>query len=209
MVETKEETVSRSQLRKWKFPYGFKAEAKRRSLDVRRSAGFGDCHPLDSYELARRLGIEIVLLSEIGPNEHTHHLSKVEPGALSAATVRSGDRTGIWLNDSHPPERQASNLTHEIAHVVLGHKDTPPLNEIGCRSYHASVEAEADYLGSVLLVTDDAALRVARSGALMAEAAQNFGVSQQLMQWRVNDSGARTRVQRENNRGGYRPGHRT
>jgi IrrE N-terminal-like domain len=200
MSDTKQATIPRSQLRKWSLPRGFKADAKRRSLDVRRAAGFGDNEPLDCYRLADVLRIRIVRLSELEPTKHTHHLSKVEPEALSAATVRRGDRIGIWLNDSHAPERQKSSLAHEIAHVVLDHKDTPPLNDHGCRVYHAGVEAQADYLGSVLLVTDDAALSIARAGTTVADAARGFGVSRQLMQWRVNDSGARVRVQREEQR---------
>lgn len=197
MIDTSELTISRSQLRKRKLPYGFKAEAKRRTLEVRRDAGFSDRDPLDCYELARQMDITVVRLSDVEPSDHTHHLSTVEPGALSAATVRRGDRVGIWLNDSHARERQMSNLAHEIAHVVLGHEDSPPLNDSGCRDFDADVEGAADYFGSVLLVTDDAALTIVRTGTSLEHAAQQYGVSHQLMRWRLNDSGAQARVQRE------------
>lgn len=196
MIETREFVISRSQLHKRDLPHGFKAKAKRRSLEVRVAAGFADDDPLDCDRLAHHLGITIVRMSELEPNQHTYHLSEVEPGALSAATVRRGNKTGIWLNDSHSDARQSSNLAHEIAHVLLGHEDAPPLNESGCREYHAGVEAEADYMGSVLLVTDAAALTVVRGGMSIEDAAFEFGVSPQLMRWRVNDSGARIRVQR-------------
>jgi Zn-dependent peptidase ImmA (M78 family) len=139
-------------------------------------------------------------MSDLPASEHTHHLSQIEPSTMSAATVRGHGRVGIWLNDSHAPERQRSNLAHEIGHVVLDHEDAPPLNEVGCRDFHADMEAEADYFGSVLLVPEVAAVAVVRAATPVSQAAEHFGVSEQMMQWRINDSGALVRTRRERGR---------
>lgn len=73
MIDTRELVISRSQLHKRELPYGFKAKAKRRSLEVRIAAGFADDDPLDCDRLALHLGITIVRMSELEPNQHTYH----------------------------------------------------------------------------------------------------------------------------------------
>lgn len=197
MPEVEGHSVPRAQLRKRKLRYGFKAEAKRASLRARLATGVGAYDPIDCFELARHMDIKVVRLSDLPPTEYTRHLSEVEPNAMSAATIRRDGRVAIWLNDSHTPQRQQSNLAHEIGHVLLDHEDSPPLNEAGCRELHADMEAEADYIGSVLLVPEPAVVGVVRANTSLAEAALYFGVSEQMMRWRVNDSGARVRASRE------------
>lgn len=176
--------------------HGFKAAAKRHSLELRRVHGYDETDAVDGYELANELGIEIVRLSELSMSTHTRHLTEVAPEVMSAATVRRQDKIAIWINDHHGHPRQMANLAHEIGHVELDHQHAPVLNDSGCREHDADVEAEADFFGSVLLVTDRMALDVVGIGEPIDEAAQRCGVSRQLMQWRVNDSGAAKRIQR-------------
>ncbi|MBL8776057.1 MAG: ImmA/IrrE family metallo-endopeptidase [Acidimicrobiales bacterium] len=206
MPTADDDHLSRAQLRKRKLPYGFKAAAKLQSLRVRSAAGAGVHDRVCCFELADQLDIKIIRLSEMPESEYSHHLTHVEPNAMSAAIVRRRDRVGIWLNDSHSPARQQSNLAHELAHVILDHQDAPPLNETGCRELHAGVEAEADYFGSVLLVPEPAAVEVVRSGVPLVKAAEHFGVSEQMMRWRINDSGAHVRTGRERRRADGRHG---
>lgn len=189
-------TVSRAQLRRRRLRHGFKAAAKRRSLELRRVHGYGETDAVDCYDLAKELGIEIVRLSELPVSTHTRHLMEVAPAALSAATVKREDKIAIWINDHHGRPRQMASLAHEIGHLELDHKHAPFLNDGGCREHVADIEAEADFFGSVLLVTDRMALNVVGMGETIDEAALRYGVSRQLMQWRVNDSGAAKRIQR-------------
>ena len=51
-------------------------------------------------------------------------------------------------------------------------------------------------VGGVLQVTDEFCLSCCRKGVKVPEAAMRMGVSQQLMRWRMNISGARRRVAR-------------
>jgi hypothetical protein len=63
--------------------------------------------------------------------------------------------------------------------------------------WDGDMEDEASWLASVLLVTEDAAIAVARKrwGSELA-AAEHFGVSTQLLTWRLNMTGARLRIAR-------------
>lgn len=200
MSSNDDKLVSRGALQKRKLRHGFKAKAKREAIRLRREHGFHDYAPLDWRQLAQGLDVQIYELSSLstGPRPPVvAHLLESDPGAFSAATVPFQGHYGVLLNDAHPPARQASNVTHELSHIVLGHDSFPPLNEFGCREHHADVEAEAAYMGSVLLVTDEAVMRIARAGTDLGVAAQQYGISRPMMQWRYNDSGARRRLQRE------------
>lgn len=193
--------VTRAALRRRKLRYGFKAQAKRDAISVRRSQGFDDYAPLDWRALAAGLDVRIYALTELSgaPQDDpaVHHLTSVDPDAFSAATVPFDGHHGVLLNDSHSEERQASNATHELSHILLEHETFPPLNDSGCREFHADVEAEAAYMGSVLLITDKAVMRIARAGTDLDEAARQFGISTEMLRWRYNDCGARRRVERE------------
>jgi Zn-dependent peptidase ImmA (M78 family) len=192
-----EQLVSRSALRKRKLRHGFKAAAKRQAIAVRRAHGLDDTDEFECHRIAKAEGIFVYTLTLLQPSPHVDHLFDVDPQALSALTVRDGDAVAVLVHDGHSAERQRSSLAHELAHVLLGHEDTPPLNDSGCREMHADVEAEADYLGSVLLVTDDAVMHYARQDVPLEVAASRLGVSVPMMRWRYNDCGARRRLERE------------
>ena len=91
----------------------------------------------------------------------------------------------------------AALLAHEMSHVLLEHAPGPALGIGGCRVWDAEVEAEADTLAGMLLVTRDAALACARVGLPHAVGAARFGVSAQLMAWRTNQTGAAKQAEAE------------
>ncbi|MDA8102624.1 MAG: ImmA/IrrE family metallo-endopeptidase [Nitrospiraceae bacterium] len=59
-----------------------------------------------------------------------------------------------------------------------------------------NVEDEAQWLAGAPLLTEDAALSIARSGTSLAAAAMHFGISEQVVTYRLNVTGARKRVAR-------------
>lgn len=73
---------------------------------------------------------------------------------------------------------------------------TLPLDESGCRKIDRDVEDEANWLAGVLLVPDAAAVHVVRLGQSQDEACEFYGVSRQMLTFRINKSGARVRVAR-------------
>ena len=62
------------------------------------------------------------------------------------------------------------------------------------------MESEADWLAGALLVPRDAALRIVRQKIPIREATTTYGVSPSLLQWRLNQTGARVQVERERKR---------
>jgi Zn-dependent peptidase ImmA (M78 family) len=116
-------------------------------------------------------------------------------GAFSACTVFRGARRTIVHNDAHAPGRQASNLTHELGHALL-HPPTPALDDRGCRLWNQNIEDEAHWLAGALLLTEDAALCIARNDTSVPAAAEHFGISEQMITYRLNVTGAGTRAAR-------------
>lgn len=178
--------------------HGFKTYARQLALEVRAELGVKQTEALDPHRLAHHLEIPVIALSSVGGcEEATAHFRDVEPETFSAVTVFHGPHRTVVHNDAHAPGRQHSNISHEIAHGLLGHAPTPALDDTGCRLWDQEVEDEASYLGAVTLVPDAVAMLVVRKGYSVADAAGHYGVSEQLMTWMINDCGARIRVSRE------------
>jgi len=176
---------------------GFKSEANSIGAEIRHELGLGDLDPLNPRYLAGLLEIPIHDVSDLA-QEHPRlqHLLKVEPAAFSAITVFDGAKRAIVHNDGHHSTRQHSNLTHEISHGLLLHPPTPALDDRGCREWDQNIEDEATWLAGVLLVPETACLDIARTEIPRAEAADQYQVSPQMIQYRLNVTGAMTRVRR-------------
>lgn len=136
------------------------------------------------------------------------HLSTAGKREFSAATVPYGSRRTIVHNDAHARTRQASNISHELAHCVLGHPFVPPLSDLGCRNYDPVLEEEACWLGPALLVSKEAAMHVALRGISVEQAAELYGVSARVMSMRLGVTGALKIVSRSRQRASlYHPRH--
>ncbi|MDE0312848.1 MAG: ImmA/IrrE family metallo-endopeptidase [Caldilineaceae bacterium] len=177
---------------------GFKTEAKEIAREVRGDLGIGMTDPLDPWRLAEWLGIPVFRLSEFGGDAKGafRQFSGAGRSVFSAVTVFDGNRRWIVHNDFHSTARQASNVCHELAHGLLLHPPTPALDDRGCRFWSKEIEDEANWLSGVLLVPDEAAIAVVKRGIDLSQAAEHYGVSVQMMRFRINVSGARKRAQR-------------
>lgn len=177
---------------------GFKSEANATAREVRAELDLKNLDRLDPMRLAARLGVPVVAVSDLALDAPAavHHFTHVDSGAFSAATIFAGHRRMIVHNDAHLVERQASNLAHELGHALLLHDPTPALDDRGCRLWNQNIEDEAQWLAGALLLTEDAALWIARGGAGVAEASAQFGISEQMVTYRLNVTGARKRVAR-------------
>jgi Zn-dependent peptidase ImmA (M78 family) len=154
---------------------------------------------MDLKRLAKHLNATIVALSEFGDEypDAVAQLLKRDPGAFSAMTVPIEDgRRIIVVNDSHDTGRQNANIAHELAHIVLGHEFTLPIDTSGCRVIDQEVEEEANWLGPTILIPDEAALHILRREMSTDEAKKTYGVSGPLLRMRINASGARIRLER-------------
>ena len=177
---------------------GFKSEANATAREIRAELGLKDLDKLDPWALATHLLVPVEPLSDYARDAPlaVHHFTAVDSGAFSACTVFDGARRKIVHNDAHLPGRQASNVTHELSHALLLHPPTPALDDRGCRQWNQNIEDEAQWLAGALLLTEDAALSIVRQNASVSAAADHFGISEQMVTYRLNVTGARTRVAR-------------
>jgi Zn-dependent peptidase ImmA (M78 family) len=177
--------------------HGFKTAANEVARQVRAELGLAAASPLDIWALADHLEIPCMPLSDLSSlePEAVNHFLRRETGAFSALTLFAEAQRLIVYNDAHAKTRQASDLAHELAHALLLHPaQSFVLDGFGCREWPAESEAEADWLGGALLVPDEAAVHVVRSKLSVAEAARVYGISEQMMRWRLNVTGAYKRV---------------
>ena len=182
-----------------KLRRGFKTEVEALVKEVRAELELAKLDRLDPHQLACHLEIPVVALSDLSEDlSGAQRFLSVDREAFSAVTVFSGHRRMIVHNDSHSPARQNSNLTHELSHGLLLHEPAPALDSFtGCRNWNDTNEAEANWLGGVLLVNNDMALAVARGRLTRKQARERFGVSEDMLRWRLDMTGANKRVARE------------
>lgn len=174
------------------FRRGFKTEANRISLRVRGKLDLrpiDPIDPIDPIEVSRHFDIEIIKLSELDCD--VGRFLGAESSSFSAVTVPRGVRTAIVHNDTHHPYRQRSNICHELAHSFLGHEHAPPLTDEGARIHDGGIEAEANFLAGALLLPNEAAVHIVRN-RLEHLARDRYGVSPQMLEFRLRVSGART-----------------
>jgi hypothetical protein len=179
---------------------GFKDDADRIAADLRAELGLTARQRLDPVKLAEHLGVPIWSLRQLRDEW------AADPGAVdlfvgaardrfSAATVTDGSFRLIVYNETHSSARKANSLTHELAHIVLGHEPTPITDPTGLRLWNREVEDEADWLAAALLVPRAGALALLIEGYGIAQGAEHYGVSAELYQWRVNQTGVRAEAE--------------
>jgi Zn-dependent peptidase ImmA (M78 family) len=177
---------------------GFKSEANAIAKEIRAEMGLSLMAPLDPWALAEHLEIPVITLSSMSETvpHAVRHFSLVNTSEFSAMTVFSGTRRVIIYNDSHIKGRQSSDIAHEASHGLLLHTPKPALAANGCRDWDEAMESEADWLAGVLLISEEAALNIARRNLPLEEAAALYGVSQKMVRWRLGVTGAQKRLSR-------------
>jgi Zn-dependent peptidase ImmA (M78 family) len=184
------------------FRRGFKQWCETVAAQKRRSLKVPLTGPLDPRLLAKDMGVVVVYIEQV-PNLASGTLEQLtnnDPEAWSAVTVCWKNRYLIVMNSAHAPTRQASSLTHELAHLIIGHKparlDVTPDGLMILSSYDKQNEDEANWLASALLLPREALLLIRRRGLTKEEAATLFGCSVQLFQFRLNTTGVDTQLRR-------------
>jgi IrrE N-terminal-like domain len=178
---------------------GFKAEAETIAQLVRAELGLGTLDALDCFALAEAWGIPVVSLGELredGAKDKSVRRLLSEDAGFSATTVVLGTKRLIVYNPRQPAGRSASNLSHELSHLILEHEAAPAIGVGGCRHWNGVQEAEADWLGATMLVPRESALEWMLENGDVEEGARNFGVSIELFSWRVNHTGVARQVAR-------------
>ena len=123
----------------------------------------------------------------------------------SAVTISSGSKAVIILNPTHRGGRPASDLMHELSHIIIGHAPTRvDVSENGLLILHTFdrvQEEEAKWLCGCLLLPRPALLLICRLGLDPKAAARKYGTSEQMVIFRLNVLGLAKRSGRFARRG--------
>lgn len=188
---------------------GFKAEAERTAADYRSRIGCDDLDALDIGEMARVLEVEIIPADELVALERLKELDEIQPGALSAGTFNVAGRRIVVFNPLNSKGRRRSDLAHELAHIILGHKvrTIESVGELKLLTCDAEQEEEADWLAGCLLLPRSLLLQCARQGLSVKKIARKGGTSQEMARFRLNASGVLVQLGRERAAKNRKSGH--
>jgi Zn-dependent peptidase ImmA (M78 family) len=174
---------------------GFKSQCERHAVEIRKQMGLGAVDPLPARTLAERKGVAVWMANEVEglSAEDLETLTVSGRDEWSGFTIRLGGRSLIVVNPSQSPRRQNSVIAHELAHIYLGH-DLPEavITDAGHlvpTVYDREQEDEATWFGATLLLPRPALLDMRRRGLPDDDAATRYGVSLELLRWRVRMTG--------------------
>lgn len=176
---------------------GFKTEANWWARELRREQGLSAESPMCPWKLCGHLDIPVTALSDFAqaePEGVALLMSQDGQREFSAVTWGLGQERFIIYNDAHDAGRQAANIAHEVAHALLRHPVPALFGADGKRNHDKAQEAEANWLGPALLISEEAAVSIVARRLSISNAADLYGTSQQLVQMRINVSGAQKRA---------------
>lgn len=179
---------------------GFKARAERTSMGLRGELGLSAFERLDPHRLAAFLQVQLIGPAEVpGINtEMLDQLLKADPWGWSALTIVQGEAAIVIYNPEHSPGRQASDITHELAHIILGHQPATMImsqdGKIVMRTYNQKQEDEANWLAWAILLPRDALLTQKQRDVSPQEIASTFGVTETLVQYRLRITGVESQL---------------
>ena len=183
---------------------GFKAWCERTSREYHSSLGVTLADPLDARRLAHLLGVRVTTPEAIPglSRETVVHLTKVDRDSWSAVTISHNGKRLVVLNSGQSEARQTSSLAHELAHIILNHAtDQAVLSDEGFLfrgNYDAAQEQEANWLAGCLLVPRNGLLTAGRRNSDRRYLAMRFGVSKDMIAWRLRVTGVSRQLKREN-----------
>ena len=131
---------------------GFKAEAERLAVSVRKEMGKRPSEYVDARELADFAGAEVRCADELTSLAKLEELEELQPGAFSACTFRIGTRHIVVYSPLASPGRTQSDIAHEVAHLLLDHsvKSVETVAGVSFFTCDADEEQEANWLAGCL-----------------------------------------------------------
>jgi|SRR5215213_9269999 len=175
--------------------YGFKAQAERISAKARQMVGLPEIAPLPARVLAEAMRVAV-----LGPRDipglpeavATQLLFEFEKNWSGVLIPVNGENV-IVHNTNHLPERQESNIMHELAHLLCKHKPArivpPGRFPWASRSYDCEQEEQAAWLGGCLQLPRCALLAALKRRLNNPAIAEFFGASVEMVRFRRNMTG--------------------
>lgn len=186
---------------KKKFKRGFKKWADDKSIELRQVLELKSNSPICAFDLCEHLKVRLLTPIEVqGLNpEMLKNLTGIGSSYWSAATIPLNDGNHIVIhNDKHSHARQQSNLMHELAHIICGHKVDKDKLKLGLsgflRDYNEEQENEAEWLGACLQLPRPALLWALKKGMSEQEIALYYNASVEMTRFRINVTGVRKQI---------------
>ena len=177
------------------FNRGFKTSCENVARQQRRNLNLAPADPINPRALAAHLGVEVHTVEEVPglSPDCVRILLHEDADSWSAVTLCSDGKSVIILNSSHAQTRLASDLVHEIAHILIGHSPSRiDLTEDGSlmlSTYSRQQEDEANWLAGCLLLPREALVLIRRQRLDLAVAARKYGTSMDMLRYRINVTG--------------------
>jgi hypothetical protein len=185
------------------FTRGFKNWCETIALQRRVALDLKPIDPLPPQRLADSLSVQVFTVDQVpGLDRGTTDVLLGREGldSWSAVTITDGSKNIVILNSGHSRGRSASDLTHELAHIIIGHKpgrvDITEDGALMLNTYERQQEDEANWLSGCLLLPRPALLWLTRQRFDSRSAARHFGVSVDMLQYRLRVTGVANQVGR-------------
>lgn len=172
-----------------------KPEMEEMATEFRADLGVDEAEPFDALRI-KLDGVDVFIPSEIPDLSDTCLTHLIGEGsdqwsAMSVPLDIENDRWAILRNDHHNVERQRVTYLEECWHIMLGHKLTKiaKISDAFGRTYDSTEENDAYYLATATLLPKGAVTQLVEKGVGSAAIAKQFGVSQQLVEYRIKRLG--------------------
>lgn len=181
---------------------GFKAWAERTAEGIRRDLELSATEPLEPRKLAEHLDVRLVSPEQLAglPTDILRQLLEVDPWGWSATTLVLPNATIVIYNPKKSKGRQASDIIHELAHIILGHEPSTVVfsedGQLATRTFDQTQEDQANWLGWALLLPREALMSARRARMPAAQVADMYGVTEQLVAFRSRMTGVEAQMRR-------------
>jgi Zn-dependent peptidase ImmA (M78 family) len=161
---------------------GFLAEAEREAGRIRAELGLGPSEAVDVSQIAKHLGIRVITADELIDAARLHDLERVQAFAFSACTFDIDGTKVIVVNPLRTPARRASDIAHELAHLLLAHQldEIRSVGGVPFRTCRPDQEEEATNLGGTLLLPRPLLLSAVRHGLDEQAIAAQYDVTPEI-----------------------------
>jgi Zn-dependent peptidase ImmA (M78 family) len=185
------------------FDRGFKSWSERISIVLRRELELAPHDALPPSQLAEYLDAELWTPRDVSglPKDVIDQLLHRDPWGWSAVSLLLDGRGIVIFNPRKSKGRQASDITHELAHFILDHQPgtiiLSPDGDIAMRTFDRKQEDEANWLAWCILLPRDALVWAKLAGLTTPQIAERYGVTETLAMFRLNMSGVHKQFRRK------------
>lgn len=180
------------------LPRGFKANAEREAARLRKEIGLRPADPIDVARLTTHLDVALVSAERLVHVSRLEELERLQSYAFSAATFEVRGKRIIVTNPLRTPGRLASDVAHELAHLLLDHElsEVREIDGTPFRTCKPDEEEQATAFGGTLLLPRPLLMAAALRGDGPPEIASSCGVTVEMARYRYNTTGVAKQTHR-------------